>query len=83
MPNILDRFGDFLLAKAMESEQKRASLHTRHLDLPVGRIAFYTSRPDLATTDEAVILLHGAGADETNGSLTCAATFYPSARRAP
>lgn len=65
MSNFLDRFGDYLLAKAMDSEQKRASLHTRHLDLSIGRIAFYSSRPDLRTTPEAVILLHGAGADKT------------------
>ena len=65
MPNFLDRFGDYLLAKAMESEQKRALLHTRNLDLPIGRMAFYTNRPDISGCTEAVILLHGAGADKT------------------
>ena len=65
MPHFLDRFGDYLLAKAMESEQKRASLHTRNLDLPIGRMAFYTNRPGVSTCPEAVILLHGASADKT------------------
>ncbi len=65
MPHFLDRFGDYLLAKAIESEQKRASLNTRYLDLPFGRMAFATNRTHASTFPEAVILLHGAGADKT------------------
>ena len=65
MPHFLDRFGDFLLAKAMESEQKRASLHSRSVDLSIGPVAFCTNRPQLSSYPEAVILLHGASADKT------------------
>ena len=71
MLHFLDRFGDFLLAKAMESEQQRASLYTRHRDLSIGPMAFYTNRPDASTYPEAVILLHGASADKTTW-LRCA-----------
>ena len=65
MPHFLDRFGDYLLAKALESEQKRAALHARNINLPFGRMAYFTSRPDVSTYLEAVILLHGASADKT------------------
>lgn len=60
----LARFQDWLVGKALGAEIAKAGLRTAALELPFGRLS-YLHGTDLPGARSAIVLLHGAGADNT------------------
>lgn len=65
MSNLLNRFGDYLLEKALAAEYKRAGLVSASAKLPFGDIEYLCSQNRSGQPAEAIVMLHGATADKT------------------
>lgn len=66
MSTVLNRFGDFLLEKALASECKQAGLSNVSVELSFGNIDYLRSKNTAQSSSEAIVMLHGAAADKTS-----------------
>ncbi len=65
MSIFFDRFSDYLLQKAFASEFKRARLELASVALSFGAMRYLWRKNSAGQASEAVVMLHGAGADKT------------------
>lgn len=65
---LLDRCGDYLLAKALAAECKQAGLANASVQLSFGSVGYLRSHSESDNASEAIVMLHGATAD--NGAWT-------------
>jgi len=66
MSTLLNRFGDYLLEKALASECKQAGLVNASAQLSFGHIEYLRSKNEDEHSSEAIVMLHGAAADKTS-----------------
>lgn len=66
MSTLLNRFGDYLLKKALASECKQAGLASASAQLSFGHIEYLRSKNDALHSSETIVMLHGAAADKTS-----------------
>lgn len=66
MSTLLNRFGDYLLEKALASECKQAGLVSASVQLSFGHIEYLQSKNEAEYSSEAIVMLHGAAADKTS-----------------
>lgn len=66
MTQWLHRFQDWLLAKGVEGEVRKAGLVETSLALPFGALSYARSRRAAPPLSEAVLMLHGAASDKTS-----------------
>lgn len=66
MSTLLNRFGDYLLEKALASECKQAGLVSAMAQFSFGNIEYLRSKNETEHSGEAIVLLHGASADKTS-----------------
>lgn len=66
MSTLLNRFGDYLLEKALASECKQARLVSALAQLSFGNIEYLRSNNGAEHSSEAIVLLHGATGDKTS-----------------
>lgn len=66
MSTVLNRFGDFLLEKALASECKQAGLINASVQLSFGNVDYLRSKNTAQPSTEAIVMLHGAAADKTS-----------------
>lgn len=66
MSTLLNRFGDYLLEKAFESECKQAGLVSAAARLSFGNVEYLRSKNEAEHSSEVIVLLHGAAADKTS-----------------
>ena len=65
MSTVFNRFGDYLLRLAFASEFKRAGLMASSIPLSFGRVTYLHRKSEAGPISDAVVMLHGAGADKT------------------
>jgi abhydrolase domain-containing protein 6 len=66
MSKFWNRFGDYLLQKALAAECKQAGLITGAAQLSFGTVAYLRSKNRSEQSSEAIVMLHGAAADKTS-----------------
>lgn len=66
MSALLNRFGDYLLEKALASECKQAGLVSALAQLSYGNVEYLRSKNEAESSSEAIVMLHGAAADKTS-----------------
>jgi abhydrolase domain-containing protein 6 len=66
MSALLNRFGDYLLEKALASECKQAGLISTSIELSFGSVEYLRSKISAEDPSEAIVMLHGASADKTS-----------------
>jgi abhydrolase domain-containing protein 6 len=66
MSTLLNRFGDYLLEKALASERKQAGLVSASIQLSFGHVEYLRSKNEVEHLSEAIVMLHGAAADKTS-----------------
>lgn len=66
MSTLLNRFGDYLLEKALASECNQAGLASASAQLSFGHIEYLQSKNWAEHSSEAIVMLHGATADKTS-----------------
>lgn len=66
MSTLLNRFGDYLLEKALASECKQAGLVSASAQLSFGNVEYLRSTNKAGHSSEAIVMLHGAAADKTS-----------------
>jgi pimeloyl-ACP methyl ester carboxylesterase len=62
----MNRFGDYLLEKALASECKQAGLVSALAQLSFGNVEYLRSKNEAEHSSEAIVMLHGAAADKTS-----------------
>lgn len=66
MGKSFDRFGDWLLEKALASECKQAGLTASVARLSFGNVEYLRSSDESTQASEAILMLHGAAADKSS-----------------
>lgn len=66
MNTLLNRFGDYLLGKALSSECKQAGLISTSAQLSFGNVEYLRSKNEAKHSSETIVMLHGAAADKTS-----------------
>lgn len=66
MASIWNRFGGWLLGKALASACKQAGLTAAVAQLSFGNVEYLRSSQRSAQASEAIVMLHGAAADKTS-----------------
>ena len=66
MSTLLNRFGDYLLNKALASECKQAGLVRASVQLSFGNVEYLLRKNEGEHLLEAIVLLHGATADKSS-----------------
>ena len=66
MSTLYNRFGDYLLGKALAAECNQAGLVSASVQLSFGNVNYLRSENNVAQSSEAIVMLHGALADKTS-----------------